>query len=158
MGRLTLSNVRKAFDGTVVLEGINLEIADGEFIVFVGPSGCGKSTLLRVIAGIEDATGGEIAIDGHVVNVLAPARRGVAMVFQSYALYPHMTVRENMSFGLRLAKLDAAEIDTTVQSAARKLHIHHLLDKKPKVLSGGQRQRVRDRACDRQEAQHLSIR
>jgi multiple sugar transport system ATP-binding protein len=142
MGCLTLSNVRKAFDGTVVLEGINLEIADGEFIVFVGPSGCGKSTLLRIIAGLEDATGGEIAIDGHVVNALAPARRGVAMVFQSYALYPHMTVRENMSFGLRLAKLDAAEIDATVQSAARKLHIHHLLDKKPKVLSGGQRQRV----------------
>jgi multiple sugar transport system ATP-binding protein len=142
MGWLRLSNVGKAFDGTVVLEDINLEIADGEFLVFVGPSGCGKSTLLRIIAGLEEATGGEIAIDGHVVNAVAPARRGVAMVFQSYALYPHMTVRENMSFGLRLAKLDAAEIDARVQSAARKLHIDHLLDKKPKVLSGGQRQRV----------------
>jgi multiple sugar transport system ATP-binding protein len=142
MGSIRLSNVRKAFGDTVVLEGINLAIADGEFVVFVGPSGCGKSTLLRIIAGLEDATGGEITIDGHVVNEIAPARRGVAMVFQSYALYPHMTVRENMSFGLRLAKLDAMEIDATVQSAARKLHIDHLLDKKPRVLSGGQRQRV----------------
>ena len=142
MGWLRLSNVGKAFDGTVVLEDINLEIADGEFLVFVGPSGCGKSTLLRIIAGLEEATGGEIAIDGHVVNAVAPAHRGVAMVFQSYALYPHMTVRENMSFSLRLAKLDAAEIDARVQSAARKLHIDHLLDKKPRVLSGGQRQRV----------------
>jgi multiple sugar transport system ATP-binding protein len=142
MGWLRLSNVGKAFDGTVVLEDINLEIADGEFLVFVGPSGCGKSTLLRIIAGLEEATGGEIAIDGHVVNSVAPAHRGVAMVFQSYALYPHMTVRENMSFSLRLAKLDAAEIDARVQAAARKLHIDHLLDKKPRVLSGGQRQRV----------------
>src|SRR6478752_8998347 len=142
MGWLKLSNVGKAFDGTVVLEDINLEIADGEFLVFVGPSGCGKSTLLRIIAGLEETTGGEIAIDGHVVNGVAPARRGVAMVFQSYALYPHMTVRENMSFSLRLAKLDAAEIDARVQAAARKLHIDHLLDKKPRVLSGGQRQRV----------------
>ena len=142
MGSLRLSNVRKAFDETVVLDHINLEIADGEFVVFVGPSGCGKSTLLRVIAGLEAVTGGEITIDGSIVNDVAPARRGVAMVFQSYALYPHMTVRENMSFGLRLAKLDAAEIDATVQSAARKLHIDHLLDKKPRVLSGGQRQRV----------------
>ena len=142
MGRLTLSNVHKAFEDTLVLEGINLEIEDGEFVVFVGPSGCGKSTLLRIIAGLEDATGGEITIDGNVVNDVAPARRGVAMVFQSYALYPHMTVRQNMSFGLRLAKLGATEIDATVESAARKLHIDHLLDKKPKVLSGGQRQRV----------------
>ena len=98
--------------------------------------------MLRIIAGLEEATGGEIAIDGHVVNAVAPAHRGVAMVFQSYALYPHMTVRENMSFSLRLAKLDAAEIDARVQAAARKLHIDHLLDKKPRVLSGGQRQRV----------------
>jgi len=142
MGRLTLSNVHKTFEDTLVLEGINLEIEDGEFVVFVGPSGCGKSTLLRIIAGLEDATGGEITIDGNVVNDVAPARRGVAMVFQSYALYPHMTVRQNMSFGLRLAKLGATEIDATVESAARKLHIDHLLDKKPKVLSGGQRQRV----------------
>ena len=111
-------------------------------MVFVGPSGCGKSTLLRLIAGLDEVSGGEISIDGKVVNDVAPARRGVAMVFQSYALYPHMTVYQNMSFGLRLAKLDARDIDAAVQSAAHKLHINHLLEKKPKVLSGGQRQRV----------------
>jgi multiple sugar transport system ATP-binding protein len=142
MSKLSLSNVRKCFGASVILEGINLEIADGEFVVFVGPSGCGKSTLLRLIAGLDEVSGGEISIDGKVVNDVAPARRAVAMVFQSYALYPHMTVYQNMSFGLRLAKLDVRDIDAAVQSAARKLHIEHLLDKKPKVLSGGQRQRV----------------
>ncbi len=142
MSGLRLSNVRKAFGKAVILDDINLEIADGEFVVFVGPSGCGKSTLLRLIAGLEDLSGGEISIAGRVVNDVAPARRGVAMVFQSYALYPHMTVHENMSFALRLAKLDASDIDAAVRSAARKLHIEHLLDKKPRVLSGGQKQRV----------------
>ncbi len=142
MSALTLTHVRKLFGTSLILEDINLEIADGELIVFVGPSGCGKSTLLRLIAGLDDVSGGEISIGGKVVNDVAPARRGVAMVFQSYALYPHMTVYENMSFGLRLAKLQPQEIDAAVRSAARKLHIDHLLDKRPKVLSGGQRQRV----------------
>jgi multiple sugar transport system ATP-binding protein len=142
MSELRLSNVRKCFGESVILEDINLEIADGELVVFVGPSGCGKSTLLRLIAGLDEVSGGEISIGGKVVNDVAPARRGVAMVFQSYALYPHMTVYENMSFGLRLAKLEALDIDAVVRSAARKLHIDHLLDKKPKVLSGGQKQRV----------------
>jgi multiple sugar transport system ATP-binding protein len=142
MGKLRLSNVRKSFGASVILEDIDLEVADGELVVFVGPSGCGKSTLLRLIAGLDEVSGGEICIDGKVVNDVAPARRGVAMVFQSYALYPHMTVYQNMSFGLRLAKLDVRDIDAAVQSAARKLHIEHLLDKRPKVLSGGQRQRV----------------
>ena len=142
MSELRLSNVRKCFGDSVILEDINLEIADGELVVFVGPSGCGKSTLLRLIAGLDEVSGGEISIGGKVVNDVAPARRGVAMVFQSYALYPHMTVYQNMSFGLRLAKLDAADIDAAVQSAARRLHIEHLLQRKPKALSGGQRQRV----------------
>ena len=142
MSELRLSNVRKSFGKSVILEDINLEIADGELVVFVGPSGCGKSTLLRLIAGLDEVSGGEISIGGKVVNDVAPARRGVAMVFQSYALYPHMTVYQNMSFGLRLAKLEAADIDAAVRSAARKLHIEHLLDRKPKALSGGQKQRV----------------
>ena len=142
MSKLRLSNVRKCFGASVILEDINLDIADGELVVFVGPSGCGKSTLLRLIAGLDEASGGEISIDGKVVNDVVPARRGVAMVFQSYALYPHMTVYQNMSFGLRLAKLDAPDIDVAVRSAARKLHIEHLLDRKPKMLSGGQKQRV----------------
>ena len=142
MSELRLSNVRKCFGESVILEDINLEIADGELVVFVGPSGCGKSTLLRLIAGLDEVSGGEISIGGKVVNDVAPARRGVAMVFQSYALYPHMTVYQNMSFGLRLAKLEASDIDAAVRSAARKLHIEHLLDRKPKALSGGQKQRV----------------
>ena len=142
MSELRLSHVRKCFGDSVILEDINLEIADGELVVFVGPSGCGKSTLLRLIAGLDEVSGGEISIGGKAVNDVAPARRGVAMVFQSYALYPHMTVYQNMSFGLRLAKLEAADIDAAVRSAARKLHIEHLLDRKPKALSGGQKQRV----------------
>jgi multiple sugar transport system ATP-binding protein len=142
MSELRLSNVRKCFGESVILEDINLEIADGELVVFVGPSGCGKSTLLRLIAGLDEVSAGEISIGGKVVNDVAPARRGVAMVFQSYALYPHMTVYDNMSFGLRLAKLETRDIDAAVRSAARKLHIEHLLDRKPKALSGGQKQRV----------------
>ena len=121
---------------------MNLDIADGEFVVFVGPSGCGKSTLLRMIAGLEDIAGGEISIGDRVVNQIAPSKRGVAMVFQTYALYPHMTVFKNMAFGLKQAKVAAAEIDSRVRAAAEALHITEYLDRTPKALSGGQRQRV----------------
>jgi multiple sugar transport system ATP-binding protein len=137
-----LSGVGKAYGEVKILKGIDLEIRDGEFMVFVGPSGCGKSTLLRTIAGLEDVTEGELRIGGRRVNDLPPAERGVAMVFQSYALYPHMSLFDNMAFGLKLAKLPAAEIERAVNEAARMLHIDHLLQRKPKDLSGGQRQRV----------------
>jgi multiple sugar transport system ATP-binding protein len=142
MADVRLTGVTKSFGSTEVLKGIDLEIADGEFVVFVGPSGCGKSTLLRTIAGLEEATQGDIAIGGRTVNDLSPSDRGIAMVFQSYALYPHMSVYENMAFGLKLAKLDKAEIDRRVRGAAETLNITELLDRKPKALSGGQRQRV----------------
>ena len=142
MADVRLQNVAKSFGDVRVLQDINLEIKDGEFVVFVGPSGCGKSTLLRVIAGLEDITTGDLYIDGQRVNDVPPAERGIAMVFQSYALYPHMTLYDNMAFGLKLAKLPKAEIDSSVQQAAKILHIEHLLDRKPKALSGGQRQRV----------------
>jgi ABC-type sugar transport system ATPase subunit len=142
MADVRLSGVTKRFGATEVLKGIDLEIADGEFVVFVGPSGCGKSTLLRTIAGLEEADGGQIAIGGRAVNDLSPSDRGIAMVFQSYALYPHMNVYENMAFGLKLAKLDKAEIDRRVRGAAETLNITDYLDRKPKALSGGQRQRV----------------
>ena len=142
MADVRLTGVTKHFGTTEVLKGVDLEIADGEFVVFVGPSGCGKSTLLRVIAGLEDATSGEIAIGGRAVNGLSPSDRGIAMVFQSYALYPHMSVYENMAFGLKLAKADKAEIDRRVRGAAETLNITDYLDRKPKALSGGQRQRV----------------
>ena len=142
MADVRLTGVTKRFGATEVLKGIDLEIADGEFIVFVGPSGCGKSTLLRTIAGLEEATGGEIVIAGRTVNDLSPSERGIAMVFQSYALYPHMSVYENMAFGLKLAKADKAEIDRRVRAAAETLNITDYLDRKPKALSGGQRQRV----------------
>jgi multiple sugar transport system ATP-binding protein len=135
-------NVQKAFADVQVLRDINLEVKDGEFMVFVGPSGCGKSTLLRTIAGLEDITGGELSIGGRVVNDVPPAERGIAMVFQSYALYPHMDLYDNMAFGLKLAKVPRDEIDRAVQQAAKILHIDHLLHRKPKDLSGGQRQRV----------------
>jgi len=125
-----------------VLKGVDLEIADGEFVVFVGPSGCGKSTLLRTIAGLEEATTGQVSIGDRVVNDLSPSDRGIAMVFQSYALYPHMTAYENMAFGLKLAKTDRAEIDRRVRAAAEALSITDYLDRKPKAMSGGQRQRV----------------
>jgi multiple sugar transport system ATP-binding protein len=137
-----LQSVVKAYGETKILHGIDLEIRDGEFMVFVGPSGCGKSTLLRTIAGLEDITGGELRIGGRVVNDVPPAERGIAMVFQSYALYPHMNLYENMAFGLKLAKVPKSEIDAAVRYAARILHIEHLLERKPKDLSGGQRQRV----------------
>ncbi len=142
MADVRLTGVEKAYGDIRILHGIDLEIRDGEFMVFVGPSGCGKSTLLRSIAGLEEITGGELTIGGRVVNDVPPAERGIAMVFQSYALYPHMNLYDNMAFGLKLAKVPKAEIDTAVRSAAKILHIEHLLDRKPKDLSGGQRQRV----------------
>ncbi|MFT6074394.1 MAG: alpha-glucoside transport system ATP-binding protein [Yoonia sp.] len=143
MADLKLTDVAKTYGGTVdVLKNINLDITKGELIVFVGPSGCGKSTLLRMIAGLESITGGELQIDGQVVNDVPPAQRGIAMVFQSYALYPHMTVRENMSFALKLAKKTPAEIEKAVARAAKILQLDEYLDRLPKALSGGQRQRV----------------
>jgi len=142
MANVVLKDVRKAHGQTEILKGIDLEVDDGEFIVFVGPSGCGKSTLLRVIAGLESITSGSLSIDNQVVNDLPPSKRGVSMVFQSYALYPHMTVRENISFGLRLAKAGKADIAQAVEQAAEILQLSALLDRKPKELSGGQRQRV----------------
>ena len=142
MADVRLVKVCKSFGDVPVLRDIDLEIRDGEFMVFVGPSGCGKSTLLRTIAGLEDITGGELSIGGRVVNDVPPAERGIAMVFQSYALYPHMNLYDNMAFGLQLAKAPQAEIDAAVRQAARILHIEHLLERKPKDLSGGQRQRV----------------
>jgi multiple sugar transport system ATP-binding protein len=142
MAQVELRDVRKSYGSVDVIHGIDLDLAKGEFIIFVGPSGCGKSTLLRMIAGLEDITSGELRIGGARMNEVMPARRGCAMVFQSYALYPHMTVRENMSFGLEQARLPKAEADARIAEAARMLQIDHLLDRKPKQLSGGQRQRV----------------
>ena len=142
MADVVLKKVQKSYGEAHVLRDIDLEVRDGEFMVFVGPSGCGKSTLLRTIAGLEDVTAGELSIGGRVVNDVPPAERGIAMVFQSYALYPHMNLFDNMAFGLQLAKVPKAQIDTAVQQAARILHIEHLLQRKPKDLSGGQRQRV----------------
>ena len=137
-----LRQVTKAFANQEVIHPVDLDIAHREFVVFVGPSGCGKSTLLRLVAGLEDATSGDILIDGERMNDALPSQRGIAMVFQSYALYPHMTVYENMAFGLKLAKTGKAEVDKRVREAARVLQIEHLLDRKPRDLSGGQRQRV----------------
>jgi multiple sugar transport system ATP-binding protein len=142
MADVTLSSVTKDFGDTRILHQVDLEIRDGEFMVFVGPSGCGKSTLLRVIAGLEDISSGVLKIGGKIVNDVPPAERGIAMVFQSYALYPHMNLFDNMAFGLKLAKVPKEQIEKSVQQAAKILHIEHLLDRKPKDLSGGQRQRV----------------
>ncbi len=142
MAGVTLRNVVKRYGDVEAVRGINLDIADEEFVVLVGPSGCGKSTTLRMIAGLEDISGGDIAIDGDVVNDVPPKDRDIAMVFQNYALYPHMTVAENMSFGLRLKRYPKAEIKARVDEAARILDIKELLERKPKALSGGQRQRV----------------
>lgn len=142
MADVVLNNVRKSFGRAHVIHGVDLDIKDGEFIVFVGPSGCGKSTLLRLIAGLEDISSGDLLIGGERVNDLPPAKRGIAMVFQSYALYPHMNVYDNMAFGLELAKSSKTEIDAKVREAARMLQIENLIDRKPKQLSGGQRQRV----------------
>ncbi|ETX27517.1 ABC transporter ATP-binding protein [Roseivivax isoporae] len=143
MANLKLTGVAKTYGGTVdVLKDINLDIKQGELIVFVGPSGCGKSTLLRMIAGLEKITGGTLEIDGQMVNDVPPAQRGIAMVFQSYALYPHMTVRDNMSFALKIAKKSPDEINAAVEKAAKMLQLGPYLDRLPKALSGGQRQRV----------------
>ncbi len=143
MANLKLTDVEKTYAGSVnVLKDINLDIQSGELIVFVGPSGCGKSTLLRMIAGLEQITGGEFMINDVRMNDVPPAQRGIAMVFQSYALYPHMTVRENMAFALRIAKKSNAEINDAVDKAARTLQLTEYLDRLPKALSGGQRQRV----------------
>ncbi len=143
MATIALNGVTKRFpDGTEAVRALNLDVADGEFIVFVGPSGCGKSTALNMIAGLEDISEGELRIDGKVVNQLTPKDRDIAMVFQSYALYPHMTVRQNMSFALRLSHMPQAEIDQKVNEAAKMLELTEHLDRKPANLSGGQRQRV----------------
>ncbi|MGA1287382.1 MAG: ABC transporter ATP-binding protein, partial [Rubrivivax sp.] len=142
MGQVTLRGLRKRFGATDVIRGVDLEIADGEFMVFVGPSGCGKTTTLRLIAGLESASEGDILIDDRRCNDIHPAPRGAAMVFQSYALYPHMTVAENLGFSLRMAGVGRAERDRQVLQAAQTLRIDSLLQRLPKELSGGQRQRV----------------
>jgi multiple sugar transport system ATP-binding protein len=142
MASVDVTGVRKAFDSLEVLHGVDVSIGDGEFIVLVGPSGCGKSTLLRMIAGLEDVTRGTISIDGQVVNEVAPKDRDIAMVFQGYALYPHMTVKDNMSFGLRMRGVDRARIDQRVGAAESILSLQALLERFPRQLSGGQRQRV----------------
>ncbi|MGE0005810.1 MAG: ABC transporter ATP-binding protein [Parvibaculaceae bacterium] len=142
MVKVVLESIFKRFESVEVIRGIDLTIEDGEFVVFVGPSGCGKSTLLRMIAGLEEISSGRLIIDGEEVNHVPAAERGLAMVFQSYALYPHMTAYKNMAFGLETAKLPRAEIDGRVHEAARILRIEELLSRKPRQLSGGQRQRV----------------
>ena len=143
MASLSLKNVTKKYpNGFVAVKEFNLEIADKEFIIFVGPSGCGKSTTLRMIAGLEDISSGELYIDDKLVNDVEPKDRDIAMVFQNYALYPHMSVYDNMAFGLKLRKTPKDEIDKKVHDAAKILDLEHLLDRKPKALSGGQRQRV----------------
>ncbi|RVA58400.1 ABC transporter ATP-binding protein [Mesorhizobium sp. M7A.F.Ca.US.001.01.1.1] len=142
MGSLNIENVKKAFGPVEVLKGINLEVNDGEFVVFVGPSGCGKSTLLRVIAGLEDSTSGRVVIDGADVSATPPAKRGIAMVFQTYALYPHLTVKNNMGLGLKQAGTPAAEIERRIGIASSMLSLEPYLERRPAELSGGQRQRV----------------
>ncbi|MCI5078581.1 ABC transporter ATP-binding protein [Oricola sp.] len=142
MGRIQLKQVKKSFGDVTVIPPLDLEINNGEFVVFVGPSGCGKSTLLRLIAGLEDVTGGVIEIDGADATAIPPAKRGLAMVFQSYALYPHMTVRKNIAFPLRMAKVPADEQERRITNAAEVLNLTPYLDRRPGQLSGGQRQRV----------------
>ena len=143
MAHVNIKQLRKTYDGRAdVLAGLNLDIRDGEFCVLVGPSGCGKSTLLRMLCGLEEISGGELAIGGEVVNHLPPAERGIAMVFQSYALYPHMNVYKNMAFGLKVAGSSKSDIDARIRHAASILKIDHLLQRLPRELSGGQRQRV----------------
>jgi len=142
VGSLKLENVRKSFGNVEVLKGIDLEVKEGEFVVFVGPSGCGKSTLLRIVAGLEDASSGLVQIDGKAVNHVPPAKRGIAMVFQTYALYPHLTVRNNMGLGLKQAGTAADEIGKRVAAASAMLSLDPYLERRPAELSGGQRQRV----------------
>ena len=147
MADVSLKDIRKNYGKTEVIHGINCDIKDGEFIVILGPSGCGKSTVLRMIAGLEIITAGEIAIDGKTVNDLEPADRDIAMVFQNYALYPHMNVFKNMAYGLKIRKMPKAEIEKIVQNAARILELTEFLDRKPRALSGGQRHRVAMGRC-----------
>jgi multiple sugar transport system ATP-binding protein len=142
MSNLTIRNLTKSYGSTEVLHGINLEVADGEFVVFVGPSGCGKSTTLRMIAGLEEVTSGDVIIGDRVVNNLQPKERDIAMVFQNYAIYPHMSVKKNIAFGLRTSKLSKADKEKRIQEVAEILSMVPLLDRKPDALSGGQRQRV----------------
>ena len=142
MADVLLREIKKSYGQVDVIKGVDIEIKDGEFVVFVGPSGCGKSTLLRMIAGLEDITGGTLEIGGNVVNEVPASQRGIAMVFQSYAIFPHMTVRENVAFGLTIAGVSKAEKAAKVDEAARMLQMEHLLDRRPSQLSGGQRQRV----------------
>lgn len=143
MARLELKNINKIYpDGAHIIKDANLTIEDGEFTVFVGPSGCGKSTMLRMVAGLEEISSGDMCLDGEVVNNLSPTDRGIGMVFQSYALYPHMTVYENIAFGLKLAKKSKDDIDSAVRQVAEMLELTNLLKQKPSQLSGGQRQRV----------------
>jgi multiple sugar transport system ATP-binding protein len=142
MSGVVLKSIRKSYGAVHVIHGVDLEVQKGEFVVFVGPSGCGKSTLLRMIAGLEEITAGEMYIDGQMVNDVPPSKRGIAMVFQSYALYPHMTVYDNMAFGMRIAKASSEEIEKRVRTAADILQLTPYLDRLPKALSGGQRQRV----------------
>jgi len=142
MGNITLKQVSKSFDDTEVIPPLDLQINEGEFVVFVGPSGCGKSTLLRLIAGLEDVSSGTIEIDGQDATDIRPAKRGLAMVFQTYALYPHMSVRKNIAFPLKMAGMDAAEIERKVDGAAQVLNLSDYIDRRPGQLSGGQRQRV----------------
>jgi multiple sugar transport system ATP-binding protein len=142
MGQVVLKGINKFYDSVHAVKDVNLQIRDKEFVVFVGPSGCGKTTTLRMIAGLEAISSGDISIDGNVINALAPMDRDIAMVFQNYALYPHMSVRDNMAFGLKMRKFERGEIDKRVREAAEILDIGQLLDRKPRQLSGGQRQRV----------------
>ena len=142
MAKIQLTNLKKSYGAVDVIKGIDLTVEKGEFMVFVGPSGCGKSTLLRLISGLEEISSGDMTFDGETVNNLVPSKRGIAMVFQSYALYPHMSVYDNMAFGLKLAKTSAEDMKARVLDAAKLLQIEHLLDRLPKQLSGGQRQRV----------------
>ncbi|MEE2865984.1 MAG: ATP-binding cassette domain-containing protein, partial [Pseudomonadota bacterium] len=142
MGQITLKQITKSFGDVQVIPPLDLQIDDGEFVVFVGPSGCGKSTLLRLIAGLEDVSSGDITIDGKNATEVPPAKRGLAMVFQSYALYPHMSVRKNIAFPLRMAGIDKAAQDAKVTAAAKVLNLTDYLDRRPGQLSGGQRQRV----------------
>ncbi|SUV84567.1 sn-glycerol-3-phosphate transport ATP-binding protein [Bordetella pertussis] len=159
MATLSFRNVKKTYAGNVpVIHGIDMDVADGEFIVIVGPSGCGKSTLMRMVAGLETVTEGEILIDDKVVNTLEPAERDIAMVFQNYALYPHMSVFDNMAYGLKIRRLPKDEIRKRVEAAAQILELGKLLDRRPRALSGGQRQRVAMGRANRARTQGIPVR